>query len=216
MDFHDLLASSGLNTLTFSDPFAKILCTISAARELGRTLYFDLDTMFSAYANAGIIDVNGSVGSRNLQADIFLPARGRFMPVFGSAVEYLASKEQYSLVVLDSLNSFYNMYYDIAASAPQKRGTGRLNHFLCVVAMLLTKLGIERQTPVLVTSMLRYRKDGGWVQSPASRRLIQQSSTTRLSAERFGKRGFSIIVEKHPSIPAGERLLYDEVALSLS
>ena len=214
MDFHDLLTSGGLNTLTFSDPFAKILCTISAVRELGRTLYFDLDTMFSAYANTGIIGVNGS---KNLQADIFLPARGRFMPVFGTAMEYLASKGPYSLVVFDSLNSFYNMYYDATVSAaPQKRGTGRLNHFLCIVVMLLTKLGVDRRIPVLVTSMLRYRKDAGWVQSPASRRLIQQSSASRFNAERFGERGFSVIVEKHPFIAAGERLLYEDVALSLS
>ena len=36
---------------------------------------------------------------------------------------------------------------------------------------------------VLATSMLRYRKDGGWVQSPASRRMLQRKSAVKLSVE---------------------------------
>ena len=56
--------------------------------------------------------------------------------------------------------------------------------------------------PVLATSMLRYRKDGGWVQSPASRRLLQRKSVVKLSVE-WRESDLALKVVEHESIEAG-------------
>src|ERR671928_169430 len=81
-----------------------------------------------------------------------------------------------SLVIFDSVNSFYNLF-------PMWHRMGTLNHLLSVLIMLLVRRGVDVNIPVLATSMLRYRKEGGWVQSPASRRLLQAKSVVKLSID---------------------------------
>jgi hypothetical protein len=73
--------------------------------------------------------------------------------------------------------------------------------------MLLVRRGVDEKIPVLATSMLRYRKDGGWVQSPASRRLLQSKSAARLRVERMDG-DLTVTVVEHESMPAGTQVIY--------
>jgi len=157
--------------------------------QFDRAIYIDLDTTFTAYFMAGLIKAN--------QLDIYLPSEGRFTSM---AKEVLALMPSSSLVIFDSVNSFYNMF------KAQER-TGSLNHLLSVLLMLFVRQGVDAGIPVLATSMLRYRKDGGWVQSPASRRLLQNKSAAKLSVERQDSDLVLKIVE-HDSIPPGTELVY--------
>jgi hypothetical protein len=59
---------------------------------------------------------------------------------------------------------------------------------------------------VLATSMLRYRKEGGWVQSPASRRLLQSKSKVKLSVE-WHKSDLALKILQHESIESGRIFL---------
>lgn len=200
----------GLNTLIFSDPFAKVVSTSAAVSQLGKTLYIDLDTTFSAYAAADII-----FASPVLVADVFMPSKGKLMNILKEVIDR-AFAEQYSLIIIDSINSFYNMY-----DTSNEGSAGRINHFLGIVIMLLTHYSRELGIPILITSMLRYHKSKGWVLSPASRRLIQYSSASRFNTERIhdirGRIGseVSITVQKHPSIPAGEKFSCSSVSIAL-
>lgn len=169
MDSSKILSTRGLNTLMFSDPFAKLCFAAHLASQYDRVLYVDLDTTFSAYLKAGLIVAN--------EVDVYLPSEGRLVSM---VKDVLASIKPGSLVIFDSVNSFYNMF-----KIPE-RGTGGLNHMLSVLLMLIVRRGVDAGAPVLATSMLRYRKDGGWVQSPASRRLLQKKSAVRMSVELHG------------------------------
>lgn len=213
VDFRDVLSSGGLNTLTFSDPVAKVRCTSAAAIQFGRTLYFDLDTMFAAYVGAGLIEPGSTI-----RADILLPSKGRFMELLKAGLE-MASCQKYSLVVFDSLNGFYNLY-DVSSG-----GTGRASHLLSIVVMMLVRLGIDFGIPVLATSMLRFRKERGWIRSPGARRLINRSSMTVLNARRLAKEPeaagepvqeeVQVEIERHPSIPQGTIYPCDGVSITL-
>jgi hypothetical protein len=87
---------------------------------------------------------------------------------------------------------------------PKKSGysISRLNHLLSIFIMLLLKHGVYLNIPVLVTSMVRYKKvsEGLWVKSPACRRLLHQKSVVRLSVEMSAEKDLSVNMMKHPSL----------------
>ena len=83
-----------------------------------------------------------------------------------------------------------------------------------VLLMLLVRRGVDENVPVLATSMLRYRKDGGWLQSPASRRLLQSKSAAMLSVERTGN-DIAVAVVEHESIPAGTQVVYKDSLITV-
>lgn len=180
----------------FNDPYAKLCFIAHLVSRFERVIYVDLDTTFTAYFNAGLIKP-GSI-------DIYLPSEGRLVPIIKDVIESMGKSQ---LVVFDSVNSFYNLF-------PAQARTGDLNHLLSVLLMLLVRRGFDENIPVLATSMLRYRKDVGWVQSPASRRLLKHRSTARLSVERSGN-DIAVTVVEHDSVPAGTQLLYKDSLITV-
>lgn len=191
-----VLSTRGLNTLMFSDPYAKLCFTAHLVSQFDRVTYIDLDTVFAAYFSAGLIKAN--------RVDVYLPSEGRLVPIVKDALESIGKS---SLVIFDSVNSFYNLF------RVQER-TGGLNHLLSVLLMLLMRRGVDENIPVLATSMLRYRKDGGWVQSPASRRLLQRKSAARLRVE-WVENDLAVTVVEHESIPAGTQLVYKDSLITV-
>lgn len=180
----------------FSDPYAKLCFAAHLASRFEKVTYIDLDTTFTAYFNAGLVRANN--------IDIYLPSEGRLVPMIKDALE---SMRKSSLVIFDSVNSFYNLFR-------ARERTGGLNHLLSVLLMLLVRQGVDEKIPVLATSMLRYRKEGGWVQSPASRRLLQRKSAARLSVERI-EGDLAVTVVEHESIPAGTQLVYKDSLITV-
>src|SRR5919106_2916557 len=71
----ELLSTHGLNTLTFSDPYARLCFTTMITRALTnsefsnknrgrrRVLYIDTDTTFTAYLTAGLILKNNKASN---------------------------------------------------------------------------------------------------------------------------------------------------------
>lgn len=191
-----ILSTRGLNTLMFSDPYAKLCFTAHLVSQFERVTYIDLDTTFAAYFNSGLV--------RAKSIDIYLPSEGRLVPMVKDALESMGKT---SLVIFDSVNSFYNLFRT-------RERTGGLNHLLSVLLMLLVRRGVDENIAVLATSMLRYRKDGAWVQSPASRRLLQRKSAARLRVERI-EGDLAVTVVEHESIPAGTQLVYKDSLIAV-
>ena len=183
------MSRSGLNTLMFTDPYAKLCYMDHLTSQFDRVVYIDLDTTFTAYFNAGFLHTNS--------VDIYLPSEGRLADMTKDALESMGDT---SLVIFDSVNSFYNLF-------PIWQRMGSLNHLLSVLIMLLVRRGVDVNVPVLVTSMLRYRKEGGWVQSPASRRLLQHKSAVKLSVD-WHKSDLALKIVQHESIEAGRIFVY--------
>ena len=191
-----ILGTRALNTLMFSDPYAKLCFAAHLVSQFKMVTYIDLDTTFAAYFNAGLVRANN--------VDIYLPSEGRLVPMVKEVLESMGTS---SLVIFDSVNSFYNLF-------GARDRTGGLNHLLSVLLMLLVRRGVDEKVPVLATSMLRYRKDGGWVQSPASKRLLQRKSAARLSIERTGS-DLAVTIVGHDSIPAGTQVIYKDSLITV-
>jgi hypothetical protein len=185
VDSAEVLSRGGLNTLMFTDPYAKLCYTCHLTSQFDRVIYIDLDTTFTAYFNAGLVHAN--------TVDIYLLSEGRLAAMMKDVLE---SMSDCSLVIFDSVNSFYNLF-------PIRQRMGSLNHLLSVLIMLLVRRGVDVNVPVLATSMLRYRKEAGWVQLPASRRLLQSKSRAKLSVE-WQKSDLAIKIVQHESIEAGK------------
>jgi hypothetical protein len=94
--------------------------------------------------------------------------------------------------------------------------TGRLNHLLSIFIMLLVQHGLYYKIPVLVTSMVRYKKvsDDLWIKAPACRRLLNQKSLVRLSVEMLNDNDLSLNIMKHPSLEQ-QTIVYPNVGISL-
>ena len=181
----------------FTDPYAKLCFTSLLTSSFEKTIYIALDTTFTAYLQAGLIKTSGKV-------DALLPSEGRIVPMIKDA---LATIARGSVVIFDSVNSFYNLF------PTKERNLGNLNHLLSILLMLMVKRGSESGVPVLATSMLRYRQSGGWVQSPASRRLLQNKSAVRMKID-LRDRELVLTILSHDSLPAGKEEVLNNSAVT--
>ena len=64
--------------------------------------------------------------------------------------------------------------------------------------MLLLKNGKPLNVPIIVTSMIRYKKDNEWVQSPVSKRLLQKKSIVKLNVAMINGEDLSVEIITHP------------------
>ena len=103
----------------FTDPYAKLCYTAHLTSQFDRVIYIDLDTTFTAYFNAGFMHTNSII-------DIYLPSEGRLAAMTKDVLESMGDS---SLVIFDSVNSFYNLF-------PIRQRMGSLNHLLSVLIML--------------------------------------------------------------------------------
>src|ERR1051326_184228 len=135
----EILSPKGLNALIFNDPYAKLCCTstlvsncclhmqtrdhIQTPDPVKRVIYIDLDSTFSAFVKGGLIlrelifvpVENKDIFATQTMEDIHKNLR-IYMPVIGSFESILShvldSMSESALVIVDSLNSFFNLYYD--------------------------------------------------------------------------------------------------------
>lgn len=197
MDANKILSTRGLNTLMFQDPYAKLCYNALLVSQFDNVTYIDLDTTFTAYFMAGFINAK--------QLNVYLPTEGRL----GSTIkDALASMPTSSLVIFDSVNSFYNLF------KMSENNIGSLNHLLSILLMLLVRSAIDEGIPVFATSMLRYRKDQGWLQSPASRRLLQHKSKVKLSIERQDN-DLVLKILQHELLPTGTEFVYKDSIIAV-
>lgn len=163
-----LFDSKGMNTLLYSDPFAKICFTCSVAAALkGKVVYLDLDTVFTSYVRNRICDVDPE------NIEIFLPGMNEFEPMLAAICSHM--DDDVELVVMDSLNSFYHLY--------DKIKIGVLNQLLGTYISLLLNHTRRVGCKLLVTSMIRHKKAAEWILAPSSKRIVDARSTVILDAE---------------------------------
>jgi hypothetical protein len=206
--YDDIVSTDGLNTLIFNDPYAKLCFTSMLASKYQKIIYIDLDTAFTAYVSAGLLLKN--INNADNTIKIYLPSEGHFESLMMDIIDSMPGS---SIVIFDSVNSFYNMYYkkiDIHSG----HGISNLNHLLSIFLMLLLKYGKILNIPILVTSMIRYKKDNKWVQSPASRRLLQKKSIVKLNVSIINEGDLSVQIITHPLLNS-KTIIFQNQAIKL-
>ena len=164
----EILGNRGFNTLVYDDAYAKISLIASIISEFQnqnhkKILYLDLDAAFTAYVKAGLIPSmeirkvdNNIYQSESNTLKIYLPSEDIFDAII---VDIIKSINECSLIIFDSVNSFYNLFYDKITSNPNNiLKIGNLNQILYFILMLILNHTSEYDIPFLVTSMVRYTR----------------------------------------------------------
>jgi len=242
--YNDILSIVGLNALIFNDPYAKLCFTAMLASRycLGRlrqqeqapphvfkkkVSYIDLDTTFSAYVKAGLLlkeltmETASATTAANIATpliiedvhksiNIVVPTEGSFESILSNVID---SMSESCIVIFDSVNSFYNLYYK-KINIESGIGLSNVNHLLSIFLMLLVKHGVALQVPILATSMIRYKKNKDWIQSPSSNRLLRGKSVVKLYVEMLNENDLSVQIISHPARPR-ETLIFQNQGIKL-
>jgi len=183
----ELLDSHGFNTIIYDDSFAKI-CLISsiiaeyqnqsANLKRNKIVYLDLDAAFTSYLKAGLIPSEEILKidhhifqSKSNALKIYLPSEDILDAIL---VDIIKSMNECSLIIFDSINSFYNLFYNkITPSSDNKLKIGNLSRLLYFVLMMILKHTSYFNIPFLVTSMIRYKRK----ELITSNRLLSKKSS---------------------------------------
>ena len=207
--YNDIFSTKGLNSLTYNDPYAKLCFTSMISSWCQKkVIYIDLDTMFAAYAKADLILLLKNKKHISKTINIYLPTEDRFESILKDVIEDMYDS---SIVIFDSINNFYNMYYkkiDIESG----RGFSNINHLLSIFLMLLLKHGTYLNVPILATSMIRYKKYTEWIQSPTSKRLLHKKSIVKLNVEMMNEDDLSLEIISHPT-RTSEKIIFQNLGV---
>jgi hypothetical protein len=187
----NLLTIGELNTLLFYNPYAKLGFTSTITSYFKKTTYLDLDTTYTAYIRSNLIK-NYTLNNIYL----FTPCEGELELSINKLLSNITNS---SLLIIDSLNSFYNLYYK-KIDMESLKGISNIQHTLSNFLMILLKLCRSLRIPILITSMVRYRKKKEWVKTFTNKRLLQNKSNVILSVEMQNRNIFFLDIITHPTL----------------
>ena len=189
--FCDLLTIGGLNTLLFYNPYAKLCFTSTITSYFRKTTYLDFDTTYTAYTKSNLIK-NYTLNDISL----FTPNEGELESLITNIVSNISNS---SLLIIDSLNSFYNLYYK-KIDMESLKGISTIQHTLSNFLMILLKFCQSLRIPILVTNMMRYRKMEKWIKTPTNKRFLQKKSAVILFVELLSQNMFFLDIITHPTL----------------
>jgi RecA/RadA recombinase len=187
----DLLTIGGLNTLLFYNPYAKLCFTSTITSYFRKTTYLDFDTTYTAYTKSNLIK-NYPLNNISL----FTPNEGELESLITNIVSNISNS---SLLIIDSLNSFYNLYYH-KIDMESLKGISTIQHTLSNFLMILLKFCQSLRVPILVTNMMRYRKKEEWIKTPTNKRFLQKKSAVMLFVELLSQNMLFLDIITHPTL----------------
>ena len=116
-----------------------------------------MDLLYTGYIESGMIQKKNNV-------TIFHPDKIDWKEKL-SEIILKVSKEKF-LVIIDSFNGVYNVFDDLES--------GR---FVNSCIMLLSSLGKQANSSVVVTTMARKKEDSGWILSPGGKQILKSGKT---------------------------------------
>jgi hypothetical protein len=141
-----------------SEPFLKTEFLIELIDSIDYPVIFlDFDLLYSGYFFSEMIKKNDRV-------KIYHPTKTDWKTIIGEIIEKI-SKERF-LIIIDSFNGVYNLI--------DKNESGRLIH---ASIMLLSLIGREMETSIVITGFARKKDNLGWILSPGGRHVIDSKKT---------------------------------------
>ena len=175
LNLQTMLEQDLINSVFYSDPFLKagFVSKLVHDTEL-EVLYLDLDLLYSGYVVSGIISTE-----KNLT--LFQPTTETLYKMI-KEILVKASLSQ-TIVVVDSLNGLFNILN-------RKKNIGKT---VMSIIMLLASMTKMTKSYLVVTSMVRYKKEEGWILSPTGKRLIETKNSKKILLE-YGKEGIVLSI----------------------
>ena len=166
LNLQNILRQNKINSVLYSDPFLKAGFIAKLVEDLKLdVLYLDLDLLYSGYIVSGMIKT-----PQNLT--LFQPTFEVLNNTLAKILVDLSTKK--SVVIIDSLNGLYNMLN-------KKKDIGKL---VTSYVMLLASIAYSTGSYIVITSMVRFKKEEGWVLSPTGKRLIEAKNGEQILLEK--------------------------------
>lgn len=170
LNLQTMLEQDLINSVFYSDPFLKAGFISKLVQDTKlEVLYLDLDLLYSGYVISGIIPTE-----KNLT--LFQPTAETLYKMIKEIL--VKSSLSQTIIVVDSLNGLFNMLN-------RKKNIGKT---VMTIMMLLASMAKMTKSYLVVTSLVRYKKEEGWILSPTGKRLIETKNSKKILLE-YGKEG---------------------------
>ena len=146
------------NIILCSKPFHKIEFLnrlINSVKD--PIIIVDMDLLYTGYVQSGMIKKKENV-------TIFCPDKIDWKEKISKIISNI-SKERF-LVIIDSFNGVYNLFDELESA-----------RFINSCIMLLSSIGNQTKSSVIVTGMARKKDDDEWVLSPGGKHIIKSEKT---------------------------------------
>lgn len=173
-----LMELAPLNSIMYSDPFLKAYFLNKLILKTNTPIiYLDFDLLYSGYVVSNII-------SLPLELTLYRPTRNEWIQTLKTIL--LNISEQKSILIIDSLNGFFNLYRE------NKDGGRLINSFI----MLLLCVGNMSKSNILLCSMSRKRTDEGWVLSITGRHVLETNQMTKIHLDHLDSKIIANILDE--------------------
>ena len=146
------------NIILCSKPFHKIEFLNRLINSVKDSIIIvDMDLLYTGYVQSGMIKKKENV-------IIFCPDKIDWKEKLSKIISNV-SKERF-LVIIDSFNGVYNLFDDLESA-----------RFINSCIMLLSSIGNQTKSSVIVTGMARKKDNDEWVLSPGGKHIIKSEKT---------------------------------------
>ena len=129
-------------------------------------IFLDFDLLYSGYIVSEMIQKNDRV-------EIYRPSKADWKKIISEIAKRISNEK--FLIVIDSFNGFYNIF--------DEKESGR---FINASLMLLSSIGRECGSSVIITAMVRKNDNGEWILSPGGRHIIDSKKSGIYHLKRIG------------------------------
>ena len=120
-------------------------------------IFVDMDLLYSGYIESKIIQKK-----ENLM--IFQPNRLNWEQKLSETISKISNQE--FLIIIDSFNGIYNLFDDLESA-----------RFVNSCIMLLSSLGKQSNSTILITAMARKKDNNQWTLSPGGKHILKSAKT---------------------------------------
>ncbi len=120
-------------------------------------IFVDMDLLYTGYVESGMIEKKDNV-------IIFHPNKASWREELSEIISKV-SKEKF-LVVIDSFNGVYSIFDDLESA-----------RFINSCIMLLSSVGRQTNSSVVITTMARKKENNEWILLPGGKHIIKSEKT---------------------------------------
>jgi len=129
-------------------------------------IFIDMDLLYTGYIESGMIQKKNNV-------TIFHPDKISWKEKLLEIITKV-SKEKF-LVIIDSFNGVYNLFDDLESA-----------RFINSCIMLLSSVGKQTSSSVVIIAMARKKENNEWILSPGGKQLIKSEKTEVFLLKKIG------------------------------
>jgi len=160
-------SNKNLNIILCSEPFLKAEFLNELIDSINYPIIFlDFDLLYSGYIVSEMIKKNDKV-------KIYRPNKTDWKKIIYEIAKRISNEKL--VVVIDSFNGFCNIF--------DEKESGR---FINVSLMLLSSIGREGGSSVIITAMARKNNNDEWILSPGGRHIIDSKRSGIYHLKRIG------------------------------